>query len=295
MTITRVVHLNCATMCPVAGFLLGDRDARRERTGQGRSGTFGRGHMVAHCLLVETARDGLVLVDTGFGTRDIEGRTGLSRSFRTLTGPTLDPREPAIAQLAALGYRAEDVRHVVVTHLDLDHAGGLVDFPAAKVHLHAREHAAAMARRHFKERERYLAAHWAHGPRWEVYTEDGDTWRGLPAITRLRGLDADVGLVPLHGHTRGHSAVIVRAADRWLVHAGDAYFHRSAVDGTGPVPFGFAVFERATQMDPAARRASVAALRQLRASYADVDVFCAHDPVEYEAMREARASARVAS
>ncbi|HEU0032233.1 MAG TPA: MBL fold metallo-hydrolase [Kofleriaceae bacterium] len=275
MAIREVHHLNCATMCPVAGFLLG---------GTG----LGRGRMVAHCLLVVTERDGLVLVDTGFGMRDIEGHTGLSRAFRTLVGPTLDRHETALAQIERLGYRADDVRHIVVTHLDLDHAGGLGDFPNAKVHLHAREHAAAVARSHFKERERYLPAHWAHGPKWEVYTEDGDTWRGLPAVTKLRGVDADIGLLPMHGHTRGHSAVIVRGPsthDRWLVHAGDAYFHHTAVDGTGSVPFGFAAFERATEMNTAMRRASVAALRQLRHSYPDIAMFCAHDPREYEAMR----------
>src|SRR4051812_2750245 len=122
----RVHHINCATMCPVAGFLLGSK-------------TRGRGRMVAHCLLVETARDGLVLVDTGFGSRDVDGSTKLSGAFRQLVGPTLDHAETAISQLAGLGYRPEDVRHIVVTHLDLDHAGGLVDFPHAKVHLHARE------------------------------------------------------------------------------------------------------------------------------------------------------------
>lgn len=268
MTVRAVHHLNCATMCPVAGALLG-------------SGTgVGRGHMVAHCLLVETERDGLVLVDTGFGTRDVERQSPIAARFTWLCGPAFDREETAIAQVEALGYEADDVTHVVVTHLDLDHAGGLVDFPGARVHLHSREHAAAMARSTFKERERYLPAHWAHGPRWEVYTEDGDTWRGLPAITRLRGLDADVGLVPMHGHSRGHSAVIVDAGDGWLVHAGDAYFHRNSVEG-GRVPVGFSAFERATQMDAIARRTSVAALRQLRTSYDDVQLFCAHDPEEY--------------
>ena len=241
--------------------------------------------MVAHCIVVETERDGLVLIDTGFGTRDIEDKTGLSRSFKTLVGPKLDSNETAIVQLVALGYRPDDVRHIVVTHLDLDHAGGLVDFPAAKVHLHSREHAAAVTRRAFKERERYLKAHWAHGPKWEVYTEDGDTWRGLPAITRLRGLDADIGLLPMHGHTRGHSAVIVRDRDRWLVHAGDAYFHHHSVDDAGSVPLGFRMFERATEMSAAQRIASLAALRRLRESHDDVAMFCAHDPSEYEAMR----------
>jgi glyoxylase-like metal-dependent hydrolase (beta-lactamase superfamily II) len=261
-----VHHLNCATMCPVAGFLLGQR------------GRYGK--MVAHCLLIETARDGLVLVDTGFGTRDLAGHTGVSRMFKALVRPTLDPAEPAIAQLARLGHAPADVRHVVVTHLDLDHAGGLADFPHARVHLHAAEHAAATARAHAKERERYLTAHWAHGPAWELYAPDGDTWRGLPAVTKLRGLDADIGLLPMHGHTRGHSAVVARAGDRWLVHAGDAYFHRGSVEGK-PIPLGFAAFERAMQMDGPARRASVAALRTLRESYADVDLFCAHDPREY--------------
>jgi glyoxylase-like metal-dependent hydrolase (beta-lactamase superfamily II) len=270
MTIRAVHHLNCATMCPIAGFLLG--------------GNAWRGKMVAHCVLIETERDGLVLIDTGFGTRDIDGATKLSRSFRTLCGPALSHAETAVAQVEALGYKASDLRHIVITHLDLDHAGGLVDFPKAKVHLHAREHAAAMARKHFKERERYLAAHWAHGPKWEVYSEDGDTWRGLPAVTRLRGIDADIGLLPMHGHTRGHSAVIVKNGDRWLVHAGDAYFHRSAIEGNAKVPFGFAAFERATEMNPAARRASLAAIRQLAASYRDLDLFCAHDEREYAAL-----------
>ena len=270
MTIRAVHHLNCATMCPVAGWLMGAKQWR--------------GHMVAHCLVLETERDGLVVVDTGLGTRDVEGKTALSAAFRRLVGPTLDPAEPAVAQIAALGFDPADVKHVVVTHLDVDHAGGLPDFPRARIHVHAREHAAAIARATFLERERYVKAHWAHGPKWEVYSEDGDTWRGLPAITRLRGLDADVGLVPMHGHTRGHSAVVVRHDERWLVHAGDAYFHHHAVDGGGAVPPGFAAFERIVQTDPAARRASVAALRQLRASYPDLDLFCAHDPAEYAAL-----------
>ncbi len=282
MTIRGVHHLNCATLCPVGAFLIGQR------------GGLARGRMVAHCLLVETERDGLVLVDTGFGTRDVAGHTPLARPFRALVGPRLDEQETAIAQVRARGLDPADVRHIVVTHLDVDHAGGLVDFPHAKVHLHAREHAAAMARTKFLERERYLPAHWSHGPAWEVYSEDGDTWRGLPAITKLRGLDADIGLVPMHGHTRGHSAVIVRAGNTWLVHAGDAYFHHASVSG-GQTPLGFQLFEKVTEIDPAARRASLGALRQLRSSYSDIEMFCAHDASELEAMQaRAQAPARIA-
>ncbi len=275
MSIAAVHHINCATMCPLAGRWFGDRDAG-----------WGRGHMVAHCLVIETAKDGLVIVDTGFGTRDVEGKTPITRAFKWAAGATFDRHEPVIAQLAGLGYTAADVRHVVVTHLDVDHAGGLSDFPGAKIHLHAREHAAAMARSTLAERERYVPAHWAHGPRWEVYREDGDTWRGLPAITKLRGLDADIGLVPMHGHTRGHSAVIARTGERWLVHAGDAYFHRHALMGKS-VPVGFAAFERLVQVDRTQRRASAAALRSLHDRYRDLDIFCAHDPEELARQRAA--------
>jgi glyoxylase-like metal-dependent hydrolase (beta-lactamase superfamily II) len=216
----------------------------------------------------------------------------LTKPFRVVVGPKLAYEETAIAQIAALGYKAADVKHIVVTHLDIDHAGGLPDFPDAKVHLHAREHAAATTRRHFKERERYLPAHWSHGPKWELYTEDGDTWRGLPAIARLRHVDADIGILPMHGHTRGHCAIIVRDRERWLVHAGDAYFHSTSITG-GSVPLGFRAFELATEMSSSQRRASLAALRRLRESYNDVALFCAHDPQEYEAMR-AKAAARAA-
>jgi glyoxylase-like metal-dependent hydrolase (beta-lactamase superfamily II) len=269
MSIRAVHHLNCGTMCPFGGFLLGQRGLR--------------GTLIAHCLLLETERDGLILVDTGFGTREVAGDHRIPAAFRAMVSPALVATETALAQITARGLDPAAVRHIVITHLDLDHAGGIADFPTARIHLHAREHAAAMVRAHALERSRYLPAQWAHGPRWELYAEDGDTWRGLPAINRLRGLDADVGLLPMPGHTRGHSAVLVRSAERWLIHAGDAYFHRGSVDSSLTTPIGLRAFERLTQMDGAARRGSLGALRQLRESYADVDLFCAHDPGEFAA------------
>ena len=105
--------------------------------------------LVAHCLLVETERDGLVLVDTGFGTRDVEGKTGISQAVHHARRAVLShARDRDRAGRRRSGFTPTDVKHIVVTHLDLDHAGGLGDFPNAKVHVHAREHAAAMARTH---------------------------------------------------------------------------------------------------------------------------------------------------
>src|SRR5262249_30927368 len=90
--------------------------------------------MVCHCLLVETD-DGLVLVDTGCGLADLaDPRARLGWMFTNIVRPATDPSGTAVRQVEALGLKAADVRHIVVTHLDLDHAGGILDFPNATVH-----------------------------------------------------------------------------------------------------------------------------------------------------------------
>ncbi|MFK0023778.1 MBL fold metallo-hydrolase [Streptomyces sp. NPDC090798] len=96
---------------------------------------------VCHCLLVETDRDGLVLVDSGIGTQDVaRPEESLGPGFLGRAQPVLDLAETALHQVTALGFRPEDVRHVVLGHLHLDHAGGLPDFPWARVHLSEAEH-----------------------------------------------------------------------------------------------------------------------------------------------------------
>ncbi len=266
----RIHHVDAGTMCPALGRFLG--------SGRG----LGRGKMVCHCLIIETDRDGLIVVDTGFGTEECRRPALLPRAFRALTAPRFELDACVARQVEVLGFTAADVRHVVVTHLDLDHAGGLPDFPAATVHLHQRELDAARRRGSAKERERYQTHQWAHGPRWSAYAESGDTWLGLPAVRKLAGVDADIALVPLHGHTRGHSAIAVAAGDGWLLHAGDAYFHRDELVAAADAPVGLRLFQRLMQMDGKARVASADALRRLHADHPDVLIMSAHDPVELQ-------------
>jgi glyoxylase-like metal-dependent hydrolase (beta-lactamase superfamily II) len=98
-----------------------------------------QGVLVCHCLLIETDR-GLVLIDTGLAPRMSIIRPNACRPFFLgLNIPQLRATETAVAQVRALGFDPADVRHIVVTHLDFDHAGGLEDFPNATVHVTARE------------------------------------------------------------------------------------------------------------------------------------------------------------
>jgi glyoxylase-like metal-dependent hydrolase (beta-lactamase superfamily II) len=265
----KVHHLNCGTMRP---------PGRRLINGDG--GLFEAGTMVCHCLLVETDA-GLVLIDSGIGLADTEHPPGsLPRRFVRAVRPALRAEETAIRQVTALGYDPADVRHVVLTHLDLDHAGGLRDFPHATVHVLADELAAASAPRTTKERERYRTAQWSHGPKWATYTADGEPWFGFAAARELTGLPAEILLIPLAGHTRGHAGVAVQDGSGWLLHAGDAYFHRDQLAGK-KAPLGLHAFQSFVDTDRPARKANQQRLVELaNDNDGAVRVFSAHDPVE---------------
>lgn len=247
----------------------------------------GVGTMVCHCLLVETAA-GLVLIDTGLGTGDrADGGKRLHPLFRVMMNPRLDAAGSAIAQVRALGLDPRDVRHIVVTHLDVDHAGGIGDFPWATLHVHALERAAATARRTFSERQRYIPAQFMRHERWHEVSDDGDDWFGLHAVRAIPELEDEVALVPLFGHTRGHTGVVVRAPGGWLLHAGDSYFHHTEVTATPDAPHALRLFQRLMEVDGPARRANRDRLRELALAHRDIQVFCAHDSTELERLAQA--------
>ncbi|MCO6009217.1 MBL fold metallo-hydrolase [Actinoallomurus purpureus] len=265
----RVHHLNCGTMRPFGGRLLNESGDRRASA-----------RLVCHCLLIETD-EGLILVDTGIGTQAVaRPKDILGRSFVALTRPRLDLGETAVRQIAALGHTADDVRHIVLTHLDVDHAGGLTDFPEAQVHVHVTELEAARRPVTLTERERYRTAVWSHRPRWVEHHAGGERWHGFEAV---RGLPGGLLLVPLAGHTRGHAGVAVDTGDGWLLHAGDAYYHHRQVE-SGGCPVALCAFQSVMQADRTTRLHNVDRLREL-ARADDVTVFSAHDPVELERRR----------
>jgi glyoxylase-like metal-dependent hydrolase (beta-lactamase superfamily II) len=268
--IQRVHHLDCCTMCPAVGF--------------------GGAHLVAHVLAIETERSGIVLVDTGIGDEARRSLTAwVGRPFAAIARPDRDPRGSARAQLRALGLDPADVRHILVTHLDLDHAGALADFPDATVHVHRDELAAALTPLR-RERSRYRPIQWTHGPRWAVYDRVGEPWFGFGAVHGLRGLPAEIVAIPLPGHSRGHSLIAVDGPDGWLVHAGDAYFQAITVDPEAePGPSILRRFEQVVAID---RRRVLDNHRRLTelvrvhgGAEGELTLFSAHDPTELARLR----------
>jgi glyoxylase-like metal-dependent hydrolase (beta-lactamase superfamily II) len=149
----------------------------------GVGGLLEEARMICYCLLIEGA-DGLVLLDTGFGLDDIRNPRQLGRPFTAIVRPRLNVADAAITQIRALGFDPHDVRNIITTHLDLDHAGGLPDFPDAEVHLLGAELEAAL-HPSWRDRPRYVAAHWAHGPRWVTHGAGGDSWHGFDSVRIL--------------------------------------------------------------------------------------------------------------
>ena len=130
----------------------------------------------------------------------------------------------------------------------------------------------------WRERARYLAAHWAHGPRWVQHDVGGEEWFGFESVRVLPGSDAEILLIPLVGHTLGHSGVAVRDGDRWLLHCGDAYFHHGEVQTPPHCPPGLSAFQALNQVDGAGRRQNSERLRELAQRHGDeVELICSHD------------------
>lgn len=269
----RIHHLNCISTCPLGGALM-----------DGRSKGL-RGKLACHCLLLEAGGE-LVLVDTGLGLNDVaHPRPRLSAFFLALVRPELRAELTAARQVERLGFQRRDVRHIVLTHLDFDHAGGLDDFPGARVHLLQREQDAAVAQATWLDRQRFRPQQWSTRSQWVTYLAgEGEPWMGFDAVRHLQGVPEDVLMVPLLGHTDGHVGVAIRQEGGvdWLL-AGDAYFHRRELDARPRCTPGLRFYQWMMEKD---RRARLWNQRRLRAlaseGAAQVRIFCSHDPVEFE-------------
>lgn len=272
----RIHYLKCGTDCPVGGALFDGFS----------KGLFGLIPCAAQ--LVETS-EGLVLIDTGYGTQDVrQPHPRLSKFFRALLNIRFRMSETALSQIEALGYSRRDVRHIVLTHLDFDHAGGIEDFPWARVHVMEKERdAAERMRRGFIAKRRYRPAQWDDVRDWRTYANGGETWFGFDNVGALDGLPPEILMVPLPGHTLGHAGIAVQTSGGWVLNAGDAYFYRRELDpDRRRCTPGLRLYQTMMDTDRTLRIRNQERLRDLKhSSGSEVTIFCSHDAKELEAMQ----------
>ncbi len=263
----RVHHVNCGTFVPKGARWLGIP-----------GGSWGPPRLANHCLVVEHG-DRLLLVDAGIGVQDVrDPLRRLGPVFLATTRPVLDVEEAAIRRLHALGFSPSDVTDILITHLDPDHAGGLADFPHARVHLSSDEHQAAVAAPSRAERRRYCPQQWAHGPKWVTHGHAGEPWLGFEGVRPLHGLGSDILRVPLPGHTRGHCGYALRVDAGWLLHAGDAILDRRELGFWRHPPVALRAYHRAMAVDVRQRKRSHDRLRRSHLDHGhELEIVCTHD------------------
>lgn len=262
-------HLNCGELHPPSAWLA-----------EGAGSLFRRGHAVCHCLLIESD-DGVILVDTGLSEDQTRSpREALGADVAFLLHPSTSSAVTAKAQVQQHGFDVGDVRHIFMTHLDVDHRGGLADFPNATVHVSRMELTSAEEPRTLMDRRRYQGS-WRDALKWEIHDTSTDRWHGFPV---LFDEDISVGrlvMVELPGHSPGHSGIAIEHAGDathapgTLFHVGDAIQHRNELRRDVATPWGIRGFNTLMQVNRRERLHTRSALQELAAG--EVDVICAHD------------------
>jgi N-acyl homoserine lactone hydrolase len=174
-------------------------------------------------------RDGVILVDTGVSA----GVKHLPRwhpYFRFCVRFNVEPEQEAGPQLKALGIGSPDVTRVVLTHLHIDHDGGLGHFPMSEVLVSPAElQCATSAAGRLRG---YLPQRWpkAFDPK-PLILDDGP-YGPFPRSKRLTA-DGAIVAVATPGHTRDHLSVVVEEHDRPVFIAGDtSYNEETMLKGT---------------------------------------------------------------
>lgn len=188
-------------------------------------------------FVLEHPGAGPVLVDTGLHPSvAIDPQQNLGRFGKLILKELkTEPAQAVTAQLRARGLDPASVRTVVMTHLHLDHASAMSDFPDATFVFDRREWAAATAPRSLLRG--YVQSQFDHGFDYRTLdfeSEDADSFASFGRSFDLFG-DGSVQLVSTPGHTDGHLSVVARTSGGEVLIAGDAAYTRRTLE-TGHMP-----------------------------------------------------------
>jgi len=167
-------------------------------------------------------REGVIVVDTGQGIHLLESVRSFHPYHRWEVAFRIEREEEIGPQLCALGVRPRDVTRVVLTHLHIDHDGGLVHFPHSEILVSRGE--LRTARGWMGRARGYLPQRW---PSWfdPIPLEPaGGAFGPFAASTRLTQA-GDVIAVGTPGHTADHLSVAAVDGSVTYFFAGDASYN----------------------------------------------------------------------
>jgi N-acyl homoserine lactone hydrolase len=158
--------------------------------------------------------EGPIAIDTG-----LTPRVSVPRGQGLIGAPTpvSDAEEELEPRMRAHGVAPEEIRRVVITHLDWDHTGGFGAFPRAEILVHRPEHEFASK---LFGKLRYQPKLWPASFDPSLYDLDPQPFGPFPA-SRAVTESGDVRVVPIPGHSIGQVGVIVETEGPTLFFAAD--------------------------------------------------------------------------
>jgi N-acyl homoserine lactone hydrolase len=185
---------------------------------------------------VEHPGAGVILIDTGFhASLAVEPKANMGPVLGRVFNPRMGPDDAMPDQLRARGLDPKQVGVVVMTHLHVDHASGVAQFPDATFIVSAREWHAATEEKGLTGG--YVRRQFDHAFDWRTVDFDGDDVNSFASFARTLDLfgDGSVRLAYTPGHTLGHMSVVLRTREReFLVAADAAYTMRTLRDSVMP-------------------------------------------------------------
>ena len=226
-------------------------------------------------FLIRHPSAGAILVDTGLhpsiATDGKENFGGLGNRFGN---PALEAGKDVPAQLRDRGLDAGEIPIVVMTHLHIDHASAISEFPNSTFVVSETEwEAAATGPRPLLNGYRRPHYDYAFDYRTVDFDRSGiDSYATFGRTFDLFG-DGSVRLAYTPGHSAGHMSVILHLSERDFVIGGDAIYTQGQLDGDAPLaprPF-----------DAHNYRRSLQELKLFRREFPDAIVTPGHDPEFY--------------
>ena len=176
-------------------------------------------------FLVEHPGAGAILIATGLHPSvavDARQNFGCLLTFN-YRGIKMSSEQAAPAQLRARGLEASDVRFVLMTHMHVDHASAISEFPDATFLLSKQEWDVLADG---KVTEGYVKSQFDYAFDYRTFDFESAGTGSFATFGRSFDLfgDGSVRAVFTPGHTHGHTSYVLRLSDREALIAADAAY-----------------------------------------------------------------------
>lgn len=234
-------------------------------------------------FLIRHPKAGNILVDTGLHPSIAsDPQENLGRLGSWMCQPELESGMDVPARLREMGIGPSAIRFVLLTHLHLDHASAIADFPESTFIVTATEWKEATGGL-FPFLKGYRRQQYDYAFDFRTVEFDSEAVASYSTFGRTVDLfgDGSVRLASTPGHSAGHMSVIVRLKDRDMVIAGDALPRADQLEVGADLP--------GRMQDAHNFRRSLQELRLFRQQFPDAVIAPGHDaafyanvPVRYE-------------